>query len=168
MNTRLALLALSALTLSVGLGASSACAKDDPTTVIRALYQAHQPWVGKELEFGNRVALSEFFGDELVDLLLKNAEIAKACPEGDLCGIDFDPIIAAQDFDEQLDFTLRIQPLAPPQVNSWSAHFKLFNGEDTEKVVVFQLTPSSAGWRIADINYPDLDTSLKAQLAAAQ
>jgi hypothetical protein len=37
------------------------------------------------------------------------------CPKGDLCELDFDPILGAQDFDEPLNFKLHITETTPPQ-----------------------------------------------------
>ena len=81
---------------------------DGPEGVIRALYKAHRPWEHKELNLGNRAVLSKYFSPELTKLFLKNAQLELDCPKGDLCGLDFDPILGAQDFDERLNFHLHI------------------------------------------------------------
>jgi len=148
--------------------ASSAVpAGDGPEEVIRALYKGHRPWDHKELNLGNRAVLSKYFSPELTKLFLKNAQLERDCPEGDLCGIEFDPILGSQDFDDHLGFNLRITQGTPPQAGRFEAHFKLFNEEKAEDVVVFQLVQWKNGWRIDDIIYPRLDnTSLKALLTA--
>ncbi len=148
--------------------ASSAVATgDSPEEVIRALYKVHRPWEHKELNLGNRAVLSKYFSPELTKLFLKNAQLERDCPEGDLCGIEFDPILGSQDFDDHLGFNLRITQGTPPQAGRFEAHFKLFNEEKAEQVVVFQLVQLKNGWRIDDIIYPHLDnTSLKALLTA--
>jgi len=46
----------------------------------------------------NRAVLSKYFSPELTKLFLKNAQVERDCPKGDLCGIDFDPILGSQDF----------------------------------------------------------------------
>ena len=150
------------------LAASAAVAAGDGTEeVIRALYKSHRPWEHKELNLGNRAVLSKYFSPELTKLFLKNAKIERDCPEGDLCGIEFDPILGSQDFDDDLRFNLRITQGTPPQAGRFEAHFKLFNEEKAEQVVVFQLIQLKNGWRIDDIIYPHLDnTSLKAVLTA--
>jgi hypothetical protein len=146
---------------------SAIAAGDDPEEVIRALYKAHRPWEHKELNLGNRAVLSKYFSPELIKLFLKNAQLERDCPEGDLCGIEFDPILGSQDFDDHLRFSLRITQGTPPQAGRFEAHFKLFNEEKAEQVVVFQLVQLKNGWRIDDIIYPNLDnTSLKAVLIA--
>ena len=142
-------------------------AEDDPEEVIRALYKAHRPWEHKEVDLANRVVLSKYFSPELTKLFLKNAQLERDCPEGDLCGIEFDPILGSQDFDDDLRFDLRITQATPAQAGRFEAHFKLFNEEKAEQVVVFQLVQLKNGWRIDDIIYPRLDnTSLKALLTA--
>jgi hypothetical protein len=83
-------------------GSSAFAAGDGPEEVIRALYRAHRPWEHKELNLGNRAVLSKYFSPELTKLFLKNAQLERDCPKGDLCGLDFDPILGAQDFDDHL------------------------------------------------------------------
>src|SRR5438552_15461534 len=87
---------------------SAVAAGDDPKEVIRALYKAHRPWEHKELNLGNRAVLSKYFSPELTKLFLKNAQVERDCPEGDLCALEFDPILGSQDFDDHLKFKRRI------------------------------------------------------------
>jgi len=152
---------------AVWLAPISAQAGSDPENVIKALYRAHQPWDGKQLSFDNPKTLSKYFGKELTSLFLRNAEIEKACPTGELCGIDFDPFINAQDFEDHLHFVLRIEHESPSSANLYAAHFKLFNDDKSDQVVVFKLAKFKADWRITDIIYPDqVNASLKSILAA--
>jgi hypothetical protein len=153
----------------VTLVASSAVAAGDgPEEVIRALYRAHRPWEHKGLNLRNRAVLSKYFSPELTKLFLKNAQLERDCPKGDLCGLDFDPIIGAQDFDEHLNFKLRITEATPPQTGRFEARFKLFNEEtaEQEQVLIFQLVQLKNGWRIDDIIYPKDKTTLKAVITA--
>jgi hypothetical protein len=111
--------------------------------------------------------LSKYFSPELTKLFLKNAQIERDCPKGDLCGLEFDPILGSQDYDDDLKFNLRITPATPLQAGRFEAHFKLFKEEKAEDVVVFQLVQLKNGWRIDDIIYPRLDNpSLRAVIAA--
>jgi hypothetical protein len=148
------------------LASSAVAAGDGPEEVIRALYKAHRPWEHKELNLGNRAVLSKYFTPELTKLLLKNAQLERDCAKGDLCGLEFDPILGAQDFDNDLKFELRITEATPPQAGRFEAHFKLFNGNQPEQIVVFQLVQQN-GWRIGDIIYPSYNgSSLKAVITA--
>jgi hypothetical protein len=127
------------LALLTVVASSAVDAGDGPEEVIRALYKAHRPWEHKELNLDNRAVLSKYFSPELTKLFLRNAQLERDCPKGDLCGIDFDPILGAQDFDDHLNFKLRITEATPPQTGRFEARFKLFNEDKAEEVVVFQL-----------------------------
>ncbi len=159
---------LKALVLALlAVAASSAVAAEDgPEEVIRTLYKAHRPWEHKELNLGNCAALSKYFSPELTKLFLKNAQLERDCPKGDLCGLDFDPILGAQDFDEHLNFKLHITEATPPQTGRFEARFKLFNDDQPEQIVVFQLLQLKNGWRIDDIIYTKDNASLKTVITA--
>jgi hypothetical protein len=88
------------------------------TQVIRALYKVHRLWELKELNLHNRVLLSKYFSLELTNLFLKNAQLERDCPKGDLCGLDFEPILGAQDFDDDLNFKLRGNAAASRPIRS--------------------------------------------------
>ena len=147
---------------------SVAAAGEGPEEIIRALYKAHRPWEHKELNLNDRAVLSKYFSPELIRLFLKNAQIERDCPKGDLCGLEFDPILGSQDFDEHLNFQLHITETTPPQTGRFEARFKLFNEgkPDQEQVLVFQLVQLKNGWRIDDIIYTKENTTLKAVLTA--
>jgi len=111
----------------VTVAASSAvAATDGPEEVIRALYKVYRPWEHKELNLSNRAGLSKYFSPDLTKLFLKNAQVERDCPEGDLCGIEFDPILGSQDFDDDLRSNLRITQ-GTPSAGRFEAYFKLFN-----------------------------------------
>ena len=143
-------------------------AEDSPEEVIRALYKAHRPWDHKELNLGNRTELAKYFTPELTKLFLKNAQIERDCPKGDLCGLEFDPILGSQDFDDHLNFKLHITEASPPQTGRFEVRFKLFNEQnpEQEQVLVFQLVQVKTGWRIDDIIYPKDNATLKGIITA--
>ncbi len=156
------------LALLTVVASSAVAAGDGPEEVIRELYKAHRPWEHKELNLANRAVLWKYFSPELTKLFLKNAQLERDCPKGDLCGIDFDPILGAQDFDDHLNFKLRITETTPLQTGRFEARFKLFNEEkaEQEQILVFQLVQLKNGWRIDDIIYTKDNASLKAVLTA--
>jgi hypothetical protein len=158
-------LILALLTLST---LSTVAAGDKPEEVIRALYKAHRPWEHKSRNLRDRAVLSKYFSPELTKLFLKNAQLERDCPKGDLCGLDFDPILDAQNFDDYLNFNLRITEVTRPQTGRFEARFRLFNEEkpEYERLLVFQLVQLKNGWRIDDIIYPNDNTSLKAVITA--
>jgi hypothetical protein len=147
---------------------SLVAAGNDPEEVIRALYKAHRPWEHKELNIRSRAVLSKYFSPELTKLFLKNAQVERDCPEGDLCGLEFDPILGSQDYDNDLDFKLHITEATPPQTGRFEARFKLFNEQnpEQEQVLIFQLIQVKNEWRIDDITYTKDDTTLKAVITA--
>src|SRR6266540_5878980 len=156
------------LVLLTVVASSAVAAGDGPEEVIRALYKAHRPWEHKELNIRSRAVLSKYFSPELTKLFLKNAQVERDCPKGDLCGLEFDPILGSQDFDDNLNFKLRVTEAMPPQTGRFEARFKLFNEgkPEQEQVLVFQLVQLKNGWRIDDIIYTKNDASLKAVLTA--
>jgi hypothetical protein len=101
--TRVIVLAL--LTVAAS---SAGAAGHGPEEVIRALYKVHRPWEHKELNLSNRAVLSKYFSPELTKLFLKDAQVERDSPEGDLCGIELDPILGSQDFDDDLRSNPRI------------------------------------------------------------
>ena len=165
MSTEPKALVIALLTIAM---LSAIAAEDAPEEVIRALYKAHRPWEHKELNLRSRAVLSKYFSPELTRLFLKDAQIERDCPKGDLCGLDFDPILDAQDFDDHLDFKLQITEAIPPQTGRFEARFRLFNEDkpEHERLLVFQLVQLKNGWRIDDIIYPNDNTSLKAVITA--
>ncbi len=156
------------LALLMVVASSAVAAENAAEEVIRALYKAHRPWEHKELNLGNRAVLSKYFSPELTRLFLKNAQLERDCPKGDLCGLEFDPILGSQDFDDHLNFKLNITETTPPQTGRFEARFKLFNEEkpEDEQVLVFQLIQVKNTWRIDDIVYTKDNTSLKAVITA--
>jgi len=157
------------IALLIVVASFAVAAEDAPEEVIRALYKAHRPWEHKELNLRSRTVLSKYFSPELTELFLKNAQVERDCPKGDLCGLEFDPILGSQDFDDHLDFKLHITEATPPQTGRFEARFKLFNGEnpEQEQVLVFQVVQVKGGWRIDDIIYTKEDNaSLKTVITA--
>src|SRR5438876_10174486 len=112
------------LALFTAVASTAVAAGDDPEEVIRALYKAHRPWDHKELNLSNRAVLSKYFSPELTKLFLKNAQVERDCPEGDLCEIEFDPLLGSQDFDDHLRFNLRITQ-GTPLAGRFEAYEKL-------------------------------------------
>jgi hypothetical protein len=166
--TNMIMLKALVLALLTVVASSAVAAGDHAEEVIRALYKAYRPWEHKGLNLKNRAVLSKYFSPELTKLFLKNAQLERDCPKGDLCGLDFDPILGAQDFDDHLDFKLRITEATPPQNGRFEAGFKLFNEgkPEQEQVLVFQLVQSKNGWRIDDIIYRKENGTLRAVITA--
>ena len=148
----------SILIIISGLYVFPAHGHDDPTGVIRALYQADQPWNGKNINLYNPTVLSRYFNSEMTKLFLKLGDISAHCPHGYVCGLDFDPILAAQDYDSHPDLKLRIEKLSQLGLHIYVVHFTVV--KNNREKLLYKLVHTKDGWRIADIIYPREKTSL--------
>lgn len=85
--------------------------------VIRGLYGEYQPVNFKQLnekekrglgmKYGNKAILSRYFDDNLTRLFLKDEKCKEA--SGEICNLDFDPALDAQDYDADTPFNLKIK-----------------------------------------------------------
>ena len=153
--TRLA----SMLVIISGLCVLPTHAHEDPTGVIRALYAADQPWNNKNINLYNPTVLSRYFTGGMTRLFLKLGDINAHCPDGYVCGLDFDPILAAQDYDDHPDLGLRIEESSQRELHTYAVHFTLVKNTG-ETTLLYKLVHTKDGWRIADIIYPREKTSL--------
>jgi hypothetical protein len=136
---------------------SAACFEADtknssPEDFIRSVYRFHQPWGKQPNWFADKRTLSKYFDKELTALFIKDDECKKR--EQGVCNLDFDPIYAAQDFDEK---TTNLQ------IAAVAGQPGLFNVTFTNigtRTLVYRLTNTPSGWRISDIKYPE-EPSLK-------
>jgi hypothetical protein len=121
--------------------------KSSPEDFIRALYRFHQPGKDTPDWFDDKRTLSKYFDKELTALFMKDDECKKR--EQGVCNLDFDPIYAAQDFDE---ITTNLQTAAV------AGQPDLFNVTFTNlgtRTLVYKLTSTPSGWRISDIKYSE-------------
>jgi len=126
----------------------SGASDQTPEAFLQNLYiHEHLPMAKHEIDFTKRVSLEKYFDNELTDLFIKDFECEKR--EQGVCNLDFDPIYAAQDFDE------KTTDLKVAQV---SGQPNLFNVTFTNlgtRTLVYKLFKTSKGWRISDIKYPE-------------
>ena len=86
--------------VSLVFGLLVSCAHEErPESILRSLYADHQPQYGREVDFENQRQLGRYFTPELTALFLKDAECRERTKE--ICNLDFDPVFAAQDYDQQ-------------------------------------------------------------------
>src|SRR5579871_4894900 len=126
---------------------------EDPGAVIRALYATDQPWAQKSIDLGDQKTLARFFTPELVRQFMQLDAAAKRCKE-DVCGFDFEPFYDTQDFDDHPYIRLRIEPLVPAQDRHYAVYFTVIKSEGEHRLE-YRLAQTPAGWRIADILYPE-------------
>jgi hypothetical protein len=161
---RFAPLAL-ALACTCGPAACAEDGEDGGARLVRELHAAHRPWQESPLDLADPAVTARYFCQGLQQAFAHEARRAAACPEGEVCGLDFDPILAAQDPGDGKDLALRIEALPEPATHRVAARFHLFGASGEETVVQHQLARQGSRWCIEDIVYPGLDgLSLKAQL----
>lgn len=127
-----------------------------PDNVVRNLYAAHKKTSTTPFfQTRSRARVDRFFVRELAELIWKDAKSSK----GEVGNIDFDPLYNAQD--------IKISGLkvGKPTISGTNAEVKVtFRNWDSDQTVVFKLKQSAKIWKIADIVYPSVDTSLMAIL----
>jgi hypothetical protein len=126
--------------------------KSSPEDFIRSVYRFHQPWGKQRFWFDDKRTLSKYFDKELTALFIKDDECKKR--EQGVCNLDFDPIYAAQDFDEKTTNLQIAAVVGQPDL------FKVTFTNLGTRTLVYRLTDTPSGWRISDIKYPD-EPSLK-------
>jgi hypothetical protein len=119
-----------------------------PETLIRAIYRDHQPWKEKKIALDNRKMLSKYFDPELSELFMKEDECARTTHE--ICNLDFDPLLDAQDF-ENTPLKLSIRRKTPPPNASYAVTFTNIG----RRTLIYQLRKTAKGWRVRDIIYPE-------------
>lgn len=132
-------------------------ARETPEILLQTLYSEHKPQHDKQIDFENEAQLARYFSPELTALFMRDVACKKRT-EG-LCNLDYDPIFAAQDFDDKpLDLVIERQS---------PTRFKVTYTNMTRRSQIYEVVETSSGWRISDIVYPDWG-SLKAQLSRAE
>lgn len=155
-----------AVALAVATVSCAAAPAATETQVVRDLYAAHQPWREQAVDIGDPAVVARYYCPALQQAFAHNAKIRAACGEGELCGLDFDPILSAQDFGDGEGFDLRIEPL-PATPNVYAARYKLFGAQGEDTVVHYAIGSRGGAPCIEDVIYPDLESlSLKAHLNA--
>lgn len=103
-------------------------------------------------------ALGRWFDPVLAGLLVADHQCSRR--SGQICALDVDPLWDSQD---PLGATVAITPGA----RSGEVRVQLAYGSGAPRApLVFQLTATPSGWRIADIRYPAGRPSLRALLQA--
>lgn len=121
-----------------------------PEAVLKALYAAHQPWAGKDVLSDGH--LSDFFDENVVRRVRADRD-CKA-PGWGVGNLDFDPILAAQDFGDHGIGDLQINRTDGGAAEKYEVTFFLFPGVSKVKTrLVYRLVKSAGRWRIADIEY---------------
>jgi hypothetical protein len=141
---------LYAIILAVVLSANSSLAAESPEDFLRGLYKMHIGRFKMNIHwFDKKKDVEKYFDTELSSLFLKDEQCKKKTRE--ICNLDFDPILAAQDFDEKGKLNLKVQKLPERTKEKYKV---TFNNMGTT-TLVYELKQTSGGWRITDIIYSE-------------
>ena len=152
MKLAAALLFLMPLSLSAATSPSTPAAAD-PAEVIRRLYQNHQPWNHKEVDYENPVVAARYFDDSLIALFRKEREAAERA--NDMGCVDFDPFLQAQDYDDAGITEPRIREVERSEGKGYEVTFtgrsEAWKGWNARAVYI--VVKTNRGWRIHDIEF---------------
>ena len=121
-------------------------AASSPKKVVTDLYSAHKGKADPLQYPASKKLLGAYFEKGLLSLFLKDQSES----QGEVGKLDFDPLYAAQDF-EIKDFSV---VLVAEQKDSTEVAAS-FKNMGTREKIVFLLSNTAQGWRIADIKYSD-------------
>ncbi len=128
-------------------------AAEDPTTIIRAVYDAYDAGQYDDLE---KMAFTP-------ELYKAYTQVQENAPEDDVPPIDFLVFLNAQD-----DDTVKIEDLAftpsGPKDGKVVAKLTMFGATRT---FIFAMKATKAGWRVDDIDWGEGQETLRAMIAAA-
>jgi hypothetical protein len=140
---------LFAILLTAALTASSYAA-ESPEDFLRGLYKVHLARWKKDIYwFDKRKELEKYFDADLTLLFLKDEQCKEKTQE--VCNLEFDPILDAQDFDERVQFQLKVQKIP----HKTKVRYKVTFTNGAPKNIIYELIETPAGWRITDIIYSE-------------
>jgi hypothetical protein len=146
-----------------GPAAAGNLALDTPESVITGLYSEYQPSNFRQLnekqkrglgmKYYSKDVLAKYFDENLTRLFLKDEKCKEA--SGEICNLDFDPALDAQDYDAESPFNLKISKISDKPLR-YKATFTNIG----TRSLVYELVQTKSGWRISDIIYSK-DRSLR-------
>jgi hypothetical protein len=117
---------------------------------IRRLYNDHlTQYVKNKYWFDDKQVLNKYFNSKLTNLFLQDEK----CKEktGDVCNLDFDPIIDAQDYDEKYPTEIVIRE----ETTKTGYRYKVKFTNLGVRIIFYDLQKTDKGWRVTDITYPN-------------
>ncbi|MGC2423962.1 MAG: DUF3828 domain-containing protein [Nitrospirota bacterium] len=134
--------------------------KVSPENFIRSLYKDYlKEYLSDTLHnkywFDDGKKMSQYFDRKLTSLLLRDPGCAKKTHE--ICNLDFDPIIDAQDFDEKLPVSVVVTKMD----SKFPVCVKVVFSNISPRTIIFELKQTEQGWRISDIIYSDGSSLVK-------
>lgn len=122
-----------------------------PEDFVREFFKTYLDSLGDTPWFENRELLSTWFSPDLTRLLLQNNAACQKNPD-EACSLDFDPILDAQDNDDDVYSTLRTERLGTGTPVRVTVRFINLGGKVTMTYTLIQVDDS---WRISDIQSPN-------------
>jgi hypothetical protein len=142
---------------------------ESPEALIRRLYDNHLKENVIPSKDSNSQAyqkiLADYFDEELTGLLVEDDKCASK--EQEPCKLDYDPIIASQDSDNnEISQTLKIRKTeSSPNSPSYEVTFRNLQDSVGTTKLIYRLRQTDHGWRISDIiDTRDGEFSLKGHL----
>jgi len=122
---------------------------DSAESLIRDLYEKHQPQKGQEIAFDDAKTLRLYFTDDLIALFMRNEECIMRTRG--VCNLNMDPLLAAQDYDD----SPRKLDVKKIKSNKSLLQFNVtFTNMKQRNTLIYELIKTKSGWRISDIIYP--------------
>lgn len=149
------------LAAAILFAASAVSFAQTPDAVVRSLYAAHKSRATKPFfQTRSRALVDKYFAKRLADLIWKDAVDS----QGEVGKLDFDPLYNAQDV-RVTGFRIGAPEYGEGNRRLADVPVKFKNlGE--QQTVLFRLEQTAKGaWKITDIFYPSLNTSLKSILS---
>lgn len=125
---------------------------DSPENFVRSLYKYHLSHYDKNYWFDNKEKLSKYFDSNLTDQFLRDEKCNNKTQE--ICNLDFDPIIDAQDLDNKYPATFDVKRLDSKSKTLCKVIFQNI----TKRTIIYKLLRTKLGWRISDIYYENGQT----------
>jgi hypothetical protein len=128
---------------------------ESPEALIRRLYDSHLKESVIPSKNSNSQAyqkiLAGYFDEELTGLLVEDDKCASK--EHEPCKLDYDPIIASQDSDnDEINRTLKIRKMeSSPDSSSYEVTFRNLQDAVGTTKLIYRLRLTDHGWRISDI-----------------
>ena len=126
---------------------------NSPDSVIRELYRVHKNGKGGVFEAKGKKYIYKFFDQKLADLIWKDIT---ETPEGEVGGLDFDPLYNAQDTGIT-NFQIG-KPVVEGDRSTVLVSFRNF-GKRTR--IKFEMHNGKEGWRIKNVIYSDKSDLVK-------
>lgn len=120
-----------------------------PENFVKTFYREYIFEYDKEYWFDNRRKLTRYFDNKLVELFMADEECKEKSQ--DICHMDFDPVIDAQDLDNK--YPVRYQ-ITTQIVNGRVRCLVVFENI-TKRTIIYEMKQKNGEWRITDIKYPD-------------